>query len=263
MAKAKQSASRRRTAGPARAGSSKAGSSKASPAKVSQSKNSPAKASAAKASPARASVAEASAPTAGSAQASPAQASPARAATAAARRWILQWRHRPPDPAPPPWPVGTAAKLMYAGAVLSALDLVVTLATLGTSRSLLRAAQPHVTVATLNADMDSLLAGSVGIWLVSIAVWVVMGKTNAAGRGWARIIGTLLCVASTVSFLAFLGEPTSVLTKIILIPLWLAGFGAVVLLWLPKSTAYIRAETALARERLAGDRLARDSARSS
>jgi hypothetical protein len=231
MAKAKQPASRQPAAGPSTADPAKTGSSKTSSSKASPPKASPPKASPPKAVPSQAVT----------------TATPAAA----------------PDPAPPPWPVRNAARLMYAGAVLSGLDLIVTLTTLGKSRSLLRAAQPHISPATLNADMDSLLAGSIGIWLVTIALWVVMAKTNEAGRGWARIAATFLCVASTLSFLAFVGEPTSVLSKVILIPLWLVGVGSVVLLWQPKSTAYIRAETALARDRLAGDRLARARARPS
>jgi hypothetical protein len=154
-----------------------------------------------------------------------------------------------PALAPPPASVRIAVKLMYAGAVLSALDLIVTLATIGKSRSLLRAARPHISQATFHADIDSLVAGSVVVWLITIALWVVMAQVNLAGRGWARIASTFLCVASTLSFLAYLGQPTLAFGKVILIPLWLAGAGAVVLLWRLESTAYIRAETALARAR--------------
>jgi hypothetical protein len=154
-----------------------------------------------------------------------------------------------PAPVPPPWPVRRAVQLMYAGAVLSALSLIVTVATLGQAKRLLHASNPALRPAALSADARSLAISSIFVWLITIGVWVVMARTNEAGRGWARIAGTVLCAASTLSFLAYLSEPATAGGKLLLIPLWLAGAGAVVLLWLPASTAYIRAETALARAR--------------
>jgi hypothetical protein len=67
-----------------------------------------------------------------------------------------------------------------------------------------------------------------------------MARTNLAGRGWARVVSTVLCVLSSLSFAFYISEPSSLVSKLVLVPLWLAGAGAIVLLWRPATTAYIR-----------------------
>src|SRR5450755_1272529 len=84
----------------------------------------------------------------------------------------------------PPGSVRTAVKLMYAGAVLAALDLIITLTTVGKAKSLLRTAHPGWSSARLNTTVHAEVAYFVVTWLVTIALWIVMARTNQAGRGW-------------------------------------------------------------------------------
>jgi hypothetical protein len=143
----------------------------------------------------------------------------------------------------PPSSVIMAVRLMYAGAALSAVVLIITVATSGRTRSLLHTAEPKLTPAQLTSGTHAFIFGSIVIWLVTIGLWFVMARTNQAGRGWARVAATFLCVASTLSFAGYINQPSSVLSKAILIPMWLAGVAAVILLWQRSTTAYIRAET--------------------
>jgi hypothetical protein len=130
---------------------------------------------------------------------------------------------------------------MYAGAVLSAVDLIVTLATAGQLRHLIRAAKPGLSAARLDGAVHAQIISSIAIWLITIAFWVVMARTNQAGRGWARTVATVLCAVSTLSFVEALLQPASLLSKLVFAPLWLAGVAATVLLWRPDTSAYIRA----------------------
>jgi hypothetical protein len=142
---------------------------------------------------------------------------------------------------PLPRPVQLAVWLMYAGAALAALDLIATLATIGSARGELHRANPTWTAAHLTAGVHSFISSLVVSWAVTIAVWLIMARTNSAGRAWARNVATVLSALSTLSFLLYLHEPGSLLGKVLLVPMWLVGVAAATLLWRRESTAYIRA----------------------
>jgi hypothetical protein len=168
------------------------------------------------------------------AQASPPKAPPVQASTAKAVATA-------PAPERPPGTVRAAVMLMYAGAVLSAVDVVVTLTTVGKLKSLLHAARPNYSPSRLSATVHAEVAYFVITWLITIAFWIVMARTNRAGRAWARIFSTGLCVVSTLSFIGLISQPNALISKVILAPMWLAGVAAIVLLWRAETTAYIRA----------------------
>jgi hypothetical protein len=152
---------------------------------------------------------------------------------------------RPPAAVPPPEsPPGTvrlAVKLMYAGAALSGLIVVLALTTSGQVRSALRTAHPHLSTAAVNTQVHDQIVSSAVLWLITIAFWIVMARTNLAGRGWARILSTVLCVLSTFNFAATIFEHSSLVSKVVYAPLWLVGVGALILLWRPETSAYIQA----------------------
>ena len=99
-----------------------------------------------------------------------------------------------------PRTVRNAVRLMYAGAAFSAIDLIVSLVTAGQISTAVQNANPHWSHARVTANAHAELTASVLIWLVTIGFWVVMARTNQAGRGWARIVATVLSVISTLSF---------------------------------------------------------------
>jgi hypothetical protein len=142
--------------------------------------------------------------------------------------------------AEPPDTVRYAVWLMYGGAAISALALIATVVTTGQARSLLHAAQPQLSAAQVTSAVHSGIISSVAVWIVTITLWLVMARTNLAGRGWARIVGTVLCVASTLSFVGYITQAYPPALKVIAVPLWLAGVAATVLLWRPATTGYIR-----------------------
>ena len=146
-----------------------------------------------------------------------------------------------PEPEPMPSTVRNAVRLMYAGAAFSAIDLIVSLVTAGQISTAIQNANPHWSHARVTANAHAELTASVVIWLVTIGFWVVMARTNQAGRGWARIVATVLSVISTLSFAEALREPAALVSKLVYLPLWAVGVGAVILLWRPATTDYIRA----------------------
>lgn len=141
---------------------------------------------------------------------------------------------------PMPSTVRNAVRLMYAGAAFSAIDLIVSLITAGQISTAIQNAHPTWSHARITANAHAELTASVVIWLVTIGFWVVMARTNQAGRGWARIVATVLSVLSTLSFVEAVIEPGPLVSKLIYLPLWAVGVAAVILLWRPATTDYIR-----------------------
>jgi hypothetical protein len=142
---------------------------------------------------------------------------------------------------PMPSTVRNAVRLMYAGAAFSAIDLIVSLVTAGQISTAIQNAHPTWSHARITANAHAELTASVIVWLVTIGFWVVMARTNQAGRGWARIVATVLSVLSTLSFVEAVIQPGPLVSKLIYLPLWAVGVAAVILLWRPATTDYIRA----------------------
>lgn len=152
-----------------------------------------------------------------------------------------------------PQPVGLAQKLMYAG---GALSLVTGAVVLFTDRDVLRQQVEDQLAAagqTLDASMiDSTVTGT--LWggaifgVVFAAIWFLLAHFNGKGRGWARIVATILGalnVVSTVAGLAGVGAMPGAAPgglNVVLSLLSAAIAAAVVfLLWRKESSAYVAA----------------------
>src|SRR6266446_450662 len=139
----------------------------------------------------------------------------------------------PVRPGPPP-SVVMAVRLMYAGAVVSAISLIVGLATVGS----LHKAQPSLTAAQLHNLQTVVVVGSVFIGLISIGLWVWMALMNKAGKAWARIVATVLFGLDTIFLLLGVARAGAAAGTLVSIVTWLIGLGAVVYLWRKDASAY-------------------------
>ena len=151
-----------------------------------------------------------------------------------------------PEPArrEPPPSVVMAVRLMYAGAVVSAVSLVVGLATVGSLRTALHKSQPTLTPTQLHDLQTIVVVGSVVIGLISIGLWVWMALMNKAGKSWARIVATVLFGLDTLFLLLGLARAGAAASFLVSILIWLIGLGAVILLWRKDSSEYITAQSA-------------------
>jgi hypothetical protein len=147
---------------------------------------------------------------------------------------------RPDGPAPPS--VVTAVRLMYAGAVLSAIEVIISLVLVSNVRKALRNAYPHYSSTRIHTLEIADIVGVVVIGLIGIALWLLMARLNAAGRGWARIVATVLFGIDTLLLLASFRRLHTGLGIGIIFDLigWLIGLGAVIFLWRRESTAYFQ-----------------------
>jgi hypothetical protein len=153
------------------------------------------------------------------------------AASADLIRSGLWMRLRPSLPRSAPT-VRAAVRLMYAGAVVTALSLIVAIVSLpyvGRSGATLRLA---------GRSQPLPLAITVGIvsGVVMIALWLWMARAISRGRNWARLLSTVLVGLATLHLFGNKGAVPVVFAVL----MWLVGLAVVWLLWRPTSRAFFK-----------------------
>lgn len=174
------------------------------------------------------------------------------------------------DPAPPPPPPGpwrsdalpphptaldaqvaldqppsirAAVRLMWVGAALSLLGVLLSFTQLDTVRERIEQDEPELTPSEVDAVVAIGQAVSVVIGLVAVGLWLWMASANGKGRSWARTVATVLGGLSVVGAaitLATDATGVSLVTSVISI-----GLAAVilVLLYRPESSRFYEAHS--------------------
>jgi len=145
-----------------------------------------------------------------------------------------------------PRPIHMAVRLMWVGAGLAALGVVVGLSTRSDIRHAVIKANPSASATTVDNTVNAYVASSVVSGIIGVALWLWMSAMNRRGRPWARILSTVFFGFATLGLLLTLGLHASALGVVSSLVSWLVGLGALVSLWRPESSAWYRAE----RERL-------------
>src|ERR1017187_6146664 len=98
----------------------------------------------------------------------------------------------------PPRTVLCAIRLMYAGAALEVVALIIALITRGSFKSAIDKAHPHYTSAQLHTA-ENFRAGILVIGaLIAVGAWLWMAWANGRGRSWARGVSAALFVLGTL-----------------------------------------------------------------
>jgi hypothetical protein len=149
-----------------------------------------------------------------------------------------------------PAPVLTAVKLMYAGAAVSAVGLIIGLAMIvGDVKGAVRG--QFLGHSLTEPQLKPLI---ITVWIVfglaMIALWLWMARANGQGRNWARILSTVLFGLATLQLpgaftqpVSYAGSGATVLyygLTALFVAAWLAGAAAVWLLWHPASRAFFK-----------------------
>ena len=144
----------------------------------------------------------------------------------------------------PPAPVLAAVKLMYAGAAVSAISLIVTLLTIGGLKTAIRSRDPSFTQTQLHSAEVVAVTFAVILGLIGIGLWIWMARANKAGKNWARITSTVFFGLDTLGLLASFGQAETLLGRLVSLVVWLIGLGAIVMLWRKESSGYFAAARA-------------------
>ena len=95
--------------------------------------------------------------------------------------------------------VRAAVKLMYAGAAVSTVNLIILLAVFADIKAYHAILRQHLTAAQVS-QYSTLVITVCTLWaLVPIAVWLWMARACGRGRNWARIVSTVLVGAATLN----------------------------------------------------------------
>jgi len=152
-----------------------------------------------------------------------------------------------PEPEPqhiqPPNSVRNAVKLMYAGAALEVIALIVALLTRSSFKSAILKAHPGYTTAHLHVvENDRAASLAIGA-VITIGLWLWMAWANGRGRNWARILSAVFFGINTLDLIISFAVVRAVPTSIIGIVIWLVGLAAIVLLFRRESGPYFRPRT--------------------
>ncbi len=152
----------------------------------------------------------------------------------------------PPEAEPvraePPASVRNAVRLMYAGAALSAIVVIVSLLTIGSLKANILAHYPHYTAAQVHtAEVAGVITSIIG-GLIAVGLWLWMAWANGRGRSWARIVAAVFFGINTLDLIVSFARVHAVGTLIVGILVWLVGLGAIVFLFSKESGAYFAAQ---------------------
>lgn len=148
-----------------------------------------------------------------------------------------------------PQSVSNAVKLMYAGAALSVVSMILTPMSTDGIRSQIEdamAGQPNaMTPEQIDGFVTFAVIMSLVFGLIGVGLWLLMAWANGKGKNWARIVATVLFALSAVSLLTSLPQIGSA-------PLLVAVSGittvvgalAIYFLWRKDSSAWFQAQSA-------------------
>ncbi|PWJ24323.1 hypothetical protein ATK17_0411 [Branchiibius hedensis] len=152
----------------------------------------------------------------------------------------------------PPKSIRQAVALMYAGAVLSAINLLFAIFSksrihdsfvTANAKQAAEYAKDHTKAKPLSATaLDHAISQAWVVSMVSgaitVALWIVLAQTNKKGNSAARIIATVLTVLNVLLTIASLLGSFNLLTFVASIVMVLIAVTVTYLLWRPESSDY-------------------------
>jgi hypothetical protein len=151
---------------------------------------------------------------------------------------------------PRPKSVRTAVWLMYVGAALSAISVILVLALSNKIKNaVIKAAntanatriskgQKPLTTSQIHDLASAYVVIIVVVLVISIALWLLMAWANGKGRPWARITASVLFGLNTIFLI--LGVSRAGTSTLFTGLGWLIGLAAIVFLWRRESSAYFK-----------------------
>jgi hypothetical protein len=148
-----------------------------------------------------------------------------------------------------PQSVSNAVKLMYAGAALGVVNMILTPMSTDGIRAQIEdamAGQPNaMTPSQIDGFVTFAVIMSLVFGLIGVGLWLLMAWANGKGKNWARIVATVLFALSAVSFLTSLPQAGSAPLLVAVSGLTtLVGALAIYFLWRKDSSAWFRAQSA-------------------
>jgi hypothetical protein len=144
-----------------------------------------------------------------------------------------------PQPVEQPQSILTAVRLMYVGAALSLLGLLLTFTQTDAIRDAVEDSDESLTASEVDTVVNITITAAVIAGLIGVGLWVWMAVKNGQGRSWARVVATVLGALNILFTLLGLAGGTATPVTIVtsLISLALAGV-ILFLLYRPESSRF-------------------------
>jgi hypothetical protein len=144
-----------------------------------------------------------------------------------------------PQPVEQPQSIRTAVQLMYVGAALSLLGVLLTFTQTDAIRDAIEESDDSLTASEIDTVYNITIASAVVAGLIGVGLWVWMAVKNGQGRSWARVVATVLGALNIVFTLFGLAGDTATSLTIVssLVSLALAAV-ILFLLYRPESTRF-------------------------
>ena len=139
-----------------------------------------------------------------------------------------------------PASVLNAVKLMYAGAAVSLVSLIISLTDISGTKAAIRKARPDLTATQISQLNGFIIGVAIVSGVVGIGLWLWMSWANKEGKNWARILSSVLFALATLDLFGVFSQPKTVLGLIFPLLTWLIGLGAIVLIWRPDSSRFFK-----------------------
>jgi hypothetical protein len=149
-----------------------------------------------------------------------------------------------PERREPPPSVLNAVKLMWAGAGISLISVIIGLATIGSLKTAIEQANPDLSSSQVSAVATASVAAVVIVGLLGVGLWIWLAQMSKAGKNWARVTGTVLFGIDTLFQLISFTRSAALAGRIPGLIVWLVGLGAVILLWQRQSSDYFKGQAA-------------------
>jgi uncharacterized membrane protein len=162
-----------------------------------------------------------------------------------------------PESRPPPVPasVRNAVRLMYLGAAVSLIKVIVDLATYRTTKSaMLTALKISIrksggvlpTATQFDSGFAATLALVCVLGVIGAGLWIFVARGSKNGKDWARTTASVLFGLNTLALLIGppdmgIRGPEATVTRIFAGIVWLIGLTAIVCLWRKDSSAFFKA----------------------
>lgn len=152
--------------------------------------------------------------------------------------------YAPRPDVPQPKSILQAVRLMFVGAAISAVGVLLTFTQTDAIRESVEDSDSSLSESEVDALVNFGIAFAVVIGLVGVGLWIWMAVTNGQGKSWARVVATVFGVLNVLGGLISLSGPgattVSLLTNLVSIVL-----AAVILflLYRPESSRYYEAKS--------------------
>ena len=131
-----------------------------------------------------------------------------------------------------------AVRLMYAGAALEVISLIVALLTISSLKAAILKADPTYTASQLHsAEVVTTVSVVVGA-VITIGLWLWMAWANGRGRRWARIVSAVFFGINTLDLAVSFARVHATATVIVAVLIWLVGLAAIVLMFRKESSSF-------------------------